>query len=102
MVEDYIEDYIEQKILKDNNSKEYLSPLRTRRKRFKAKEILDDDAVIKATIVATILSESDQLNLLATLVEQIGEMVGLNTTEYNTAKGNFTKIKAEIAKKDKG
>lgn len=101
MIEDYLEHYIEQKILKDENGREYLSPLRTKRTRFKGKEILDASAVTKATIVATILSESDQLNILATLVEQLGEMVGLDTVEFNTAKGDFTKIKAEIAKKDK-
>ena len=55
----------------------------------------DTEALKKDTIV-TILSESDQMNLLALVVEQIGDAIGLDTPEFTYAKQEFAKIKAVL------
>ena len=54
-------------------------------------------AIAKKEIIA-LLSESDQLNLMATLIEQIGISIGLNTPEFVFAKSEFAKIKVILAK----
>jgi len=67
--------------------------LRTKRKIFEHAEIKDVSAERKEEIVSTVLKEEDQINLLAVIVEQIGDSIGLDTPEYNYAKVEFAKIK---------
>jgi len=55
--------------------------------------VQDASAVKKETIVTEILDEADQLNLLAVLVEQIGDSIGLATPEFIQAKVEFDKIR---------
>ena len=59
------------------------------------KTYVDTEAVKKDTIVSN-LSESDQMNLMATLVEQIGDLVMLDTPEFAYAKTKFAEIKTVL------
>ena len=47
----------------------------------------------EVTIETTVLDRDGQLNLLATLVEQIGDSISLNTPEFAYAKTKFFQIK---------
>ena len=59
-------------------------------------DIVGKSAIKKDTIVNGILSEGNQLTLLGTLVEQIGDKIGLDTPEFAYAKAEFAKIKAVL------
>lgn len=67
--------------------------LRKTRDIFVAPEHKDTSALRKEEIITNILSESDQLNLLAIIVEQIGDRIALSTPEYTYSKQEFAKIK---------
>ena len=60
--------------------------------------IVGTSAIKKNNIVTEILSEGKQLTLLGTLVEQIGDKLGLDTPEFIYAKQEFNKIREELAK----
>ena len=47
-------------------------------------------------IVNTILDRDSQLNLLATIVLQLGELAGLDTPEFTHAKAKFAEIKLAL------
>jgi len=51
---------------------------------------------IKKEKVLSIASLGTQLNLLGTVVEQIGNSIGLNTSEFILAKQKFAEIKAAL------
>ena len=60
---------------------------------FVGNSIVGKSAEKKDEIVSNILSEGAQLTLLAILVEQIGDSVGLDTPEFAYAKQEWLKIK---------
>lgn len=59
-------------------------------------EKLNSSALKKEEIVSTILDEEDQLNLLATLVEEYLLSVGYTSPVFTYAQGEFAKIRAVL------
>lgn len=55
--------------------------------------VYTDVAANKKEAIINILSESDQLNMLATVLEQIGDAIGLDTPEFTAAKSYYASIK---------
>ena len=72
--------------------------LATKSRKYIPNTITDQSALRKDKIVGSIISEGAQLSLLGTLVEQIGDKVGLDTPEFTYAKDIFEQIKAALGK----
>jgi len=65
-------------------------------RKYVADDITYNSADKKEIIVKDILDVEDQLNLLALIVEQIGDSIALDTSEYTYAKAKFAEIKAVL------
>ncbi len=61
-------------------------------KEYNPDPIVGSSAEKKETIVTQIMDEGDQLTLLATIVKQIGEKVGLDTPEFTYAKEIYANV----------
>ena len=57
-----------------------------------------EKSAIKKEAIVTMITEGSQLTLLGTLVEQIGDKVGLDTPEFTQAKAIFNGIRNELNK----
>lgn len=59
-------------------------------------EKLNVSAIKKQEIVSTILSEEDQSNLLASLIEEYLNSIGYQSDLFTYSKNEFAKIKAVL------
>ena len=48
-------------------------------------------------IVSEVLDRDDQLNLMARIIEQIGDLIGLDTPEFQYAKIKFAQIEEVLS-----
>ena len=69
-------------------------------KRFEKQPAIKKEASMTKEVVIenTILDRDDQLNLMAVILEQLGDFVLLDTPEFAYAKQKFTEIRAELGK----
>jgi mevalonate kinase len=68
-----------------------------RRDQYFTDPIYDDSSKKKENIVK-ILDEGNQLTLLGTVVEQIGDSLGINTPEFIKLKSIYSSIRNELGR----
>ncbi len=69
----------------------------TMKKKEYIQDTIKNKSAQKKDKIVQIIDEGDQLTLLAILIEQIGEKVGLDTPEFTQAKQVFSQIKGILS-----
>lgn len=80
-----------------NEVKKVKSPVLFSNKKIYVPDAVVDTKAVKKNTICTMIDEGSQLTMLAVLVEQLGDMVGLDTPEFTQAKQVFAGIKSVLA-----
>lgn len=79
-------------------AKPYQDGLRIRKEVKYVPDEIKDKTAKKKQEVLDLISTGSQLNMLALLIEQIGDAINLDTPEFQEAKATFAEIKRILSK----